>query len=71
MQELSRKNEQFEIVGVSISYDDVPTIDLSQITSISDLQVLAKKLNGDKLGNIFVNYHDPVRFESSSTNLVR
>jgi hypothetical protein len=31
---------------------------------------MASRLKGNKLGNIFVNYHDPVRF-NNSTNLVR
>jgi hypothetical protein len=32
MQELTRKNKHFDIVGVSISYDNVPTTDNTDLS---------------------------------------
>lgn len=69
--QLTQPGQRVSVIGVNISHDSF-RLDLCDFNKVEDFAKLAEQLKGNKLGKVYVNYHEPmVKVPSSFTEFMR
>lgn len=70
-EQLTKPGQRVSVVGVNISNDSF-RVDLSEFNKFDDFSRLAEQLKGNKLGKVYVNYHEPfAKVPSSFSEFMR